>query len=127
MKTTKILNKTIFCLSLILLFNPLKIKAKEQHCGSDELLEQLMQDSNFAEEIRQNKSQFGFEEGKRKMLGVPDNCTNPIILPIAVHYAGAITNANPECLRDAALKQIEVLNQDYSSTNKDVANYNRWG
>lgn len=49
-------------------------------------------------------------------------CTDPVIIPVAVHYEG-VTNQSMQCLIDLALSQIAVLNADYSSSNSDVTNY----
>ncbi len=50
------------------------------------------------------------------------DCSNPLLIPIAVHYEG-VTNESLACLTDLALSQIEVLNEDYSATNSDIVNY----
>jgi len=50
------------------------------------------------------------------------NCTNPVIIPVAVHYEG-ITSQTAACLETLALSQIQVLNEDFAASNTDIANY----
>ncbi|MGK0387819.1 MAG: hypothetical protein ACI94Y_000545 [Maribacter sp.] len=49
-------------------------------------------------------------------------CTDPIIIPVAVHYEGVGTQT-AACLEQLALSQIEALNADFAASNADIANY----
>lgn len=49
-------------------------------------------------------------------------CSDPVILPIAVHFQG-ISNPDESCLRQLAQSQIDILNADYGGTNSDITNW----
>ena len=51
-----------------------------------------------------------------------NNCNNIVTLPIAIHFYG-IPDSLKECARQAAINQIETLNDDFAGTNKDIANW----
>jgi hypothetical protein len=48
------------------------------------------------------------------------DCTEPIVLPIAVHYQG-LSNPDPTCLKALAQTQIDILNADYQAENADAS------
>ncbi len=50
------------------------------------------------------------------------NCTNPAVLPMAIHFQG-ISNPDEACLRALAISQIAVLNADFQGTNSDISNW----
>ena len=94
-----------------------------QRCHADEIhADRYATDVAYARDYDQRMVQL--EEIKRvsAMEGARINCTDPIIIPVAVHYEG-VTNQTDQCLLDLALSQIQVLNEDYSSTNSDVSNF----
>jgi len=51
------------------------------------------------------------------------SCSDPLIIPVAVHYSGGVTDANTSCLIDKALEQVDVLNEDFGGYNSDISNY----
>lgn len=48
------------------------------------------------------------------------DCTEPIVLPIAVHFQ-SINNPNETCLKALAQTQIDILNADYQALNADAS------
>jgi len=46
-------------------------------------------------------------------------CSNPPVIPVAVHYQGA-SGADAACLIDLAKNQIAILNDDFGGTNSDI-------
>lgn len=51
------------------------------------------------------------------------DCTEPIVLPIAVHYQG-LSNPNATCLKALAKTQVDILNADYQAQNSDASLFN---
>ena len=49
-------------------------------------------------------------------------CTDPVTLPVAVHYQG-LSNPDVQCLRNLAQAQIDILNADFQGENSDI---NQW-
>ncbi len=48
------------------------------------------------------------------------DCTEPIVLPIAVHFQG-LSNPDEACLKALAQNQIDILNADYQAQNADAS------
>lgn len=88
-----------------------------EYCGTDEYMEELFQDPVVREAYLTQRAQFEQEAAQRG--AVP--CTDPLIVPVAIHYGPPVTAANPQCLIDAALAQIAQLNLDFSSCNQNVS------
>lgn len=85
-------------------------------CATDQWLEQQMQDPDFAENFRRMENRI-----QAKSIGRSPSCSNPIILPVAIHWNGDIQDV--PCLVDMAENQIEVLNRDFGGYNDDLPNY----
>lgn len=107
-------------LAYIFFIIPFISQAQEEgdpiRCQVDHWLEQKMKDPNFAREFNQKEAYYRTNASQR----TPD-CSNPIVLPIAIHWSGNIQDV--PCLLDMAVNQIEVLNQDFGGYNPDITNY----
>lgn len=87
-------------------------------CGTDEHHEQQMQNPEYATKFR------AIQQAVHSQLqGRTPSCASPLIIPVAVHFSGAITGANMTCIQDVIDDQIEVLNEDFGGYNADIANY----
>jgi len=64
-----------------------------RHCGTDEFMQQLLQDPAAKAVFLNQKAQAELKAAQKGV--VP--CTNPLIIPIAVHYGTPVTDANPQC------------------------------
>ena len=87
-------------------------------CGSDALMQELMQDAKYKQAWEQRQAQF--KQMNQVTNKVP--CPNPVILPMAVHFQG-ISNPDQACLIALAQDQIRILNEDYQGTNADISNW----
>jgi PKD repeat protein len=87
-------------------------------CAADEYHEQQMLDPEYAAKFRQIRRLV-----HDQLQGRTPVCATPIIIPVAVHFSGSITNANPSCLQDVVNDQIAVLNADFGGYNSDISTY----
>lgn len=94
---------------------------QQRHCGADEYLaERLANDLEF------NKLFSTYQKDRTSSLTeAPLQCdtSNTVVIPVAVHYNFPVNCSNLDCLRDAALAQIQVLNEDYGAANADLTQY----
>jgi hypothetical protein len=111
----------IFDLLFICLLGGMPVNAQdttERSCDADELHDQGMLDpdyrAGFEDRMARMREVLQEQEGNR----TPD-CANVISLPMAIHYQGA-SNVDVECLRELAVLQVQILNDDYQGTNADV-------
>ena len=93
-------------------------------CLSDQYHEQLMSDPHYAKQWQKERKAI-LESAEYASRG-PGACATPLIIPVAVHYNSPVTNANLQCLYDAAEAQIEQLNLDYSSCNANAGELCNW-
>ncbi len=93
-----------------------------QRCAATQYMEQLMEDEDFRRDYQERRA--AIEETAARQSNAP--CTNPLIIPIAVHYNTPIDASNVTCLVDAAQAQIDQLNLDYSSSNANAAELCSW-
>ena len=56
---------------------------------------------------------------RKTTLQRSDDCSDPIKLPIAIHFQ-EILNPDPVCLRALALEQVNILNRDLQGNNADT-------
>ena len=85
-------------------------------CGHDHHMEQLLADPDYR---RAHEEKLALVNN---MSSVRAACTNPVVLPIAVHYQN-ISNPDAACLQQLAQTQIGILNADYQGTNSDITNW----
>jgi hypothetical protein len=51
------------------------------------------------------------------------DCSNSIVMPVAVHFQNVSAGFNLQCLRDLAIDQVQILNDDYQGINADIADW----
>lgn len=106
-----------FLIALLCCGNMLAQNTPEiERCGTDAFMEEKLQDPVFKQEFLQQKDLID-QQASQNILAP---CTNPLIIPVAVHYNSPITAVNPTCLINKALEQVAQLNLDYSSCNVNV-------
>ena len=97
------------------------IHTATRRCGSTELMELKLQDPTFKAAYDTRVQAF-----QNYVRNNPSNsraaCSNPKILPVAVHYQG-ISNPNKACLISLAQAQINVINRDFRGTNSDISQW----
>lgn len=103
--------------------------AQQRTCGTEEYVQQIMNDPAARQQYLQQQANFEIELQRMSThLNRNSNVVNDIQvirIPVAVHYptAGAATVATKNCLRALAQKQIDILNADYNATNTDITNW----
>lgn len=106
---------------ILLLLSPIILIAQATppvRCAADEFHEEQMQDPDFAARFRAVERQV-----REQLGGRTPSCASPIIIPVAIHFNGAITNANMTCLQEVVDDQIDALNEDFGGYNADIATY----
>lgn len=99
--------------------------AQHRTCGSQELMQTIMNDP--AKRAAYIEQQNNFEVELQRLESNALRNTNAVIrIPVAVHYptAGTVTEAIKTCLRRLAQKQIDILNADYNMVNTDISIWN---
>lgn len=96
---------------------------QDRSCATDDYQKQLMQDNKFASAFEKQKLEVLEQMASSANQSFAD-CFTPVRIPIAVHFSGGITNQDMQCLIDLSLAQIDVLNEDFNTTNADHSNYN---
>jgi hypothetical protein len=94
-------------------FNQETIRA----CGMSEHMDVLLSDPKY---------KASHELKFRRVAEIGDyraECTNKVIIPVAVHYQGLKGNYDEGCLKALAQNQIDILNADYGGTNFDIGNW----
>jgi len=95
--------------------------AARKTCASTTHMEQKLQDPTYR--IAHERSVAMFERNlKSRTAQSRAACTNPTILPIAIHYQG-VTNPDRACLIQTAKEAIEVLNADFQGKNSDLVQW----
>ena len=88
----------------------------ERSCNSADHQHGLLTDERY-------KAKFEDRVERMSQLARTRNevdCTDPIVLPIAVHFQN-ISNPEEACLKALAQSQIDILNADYQALNSDVS------
>ncbi len=95
--------------------------ALQRSCSSTEHQHSLMQDEAYSRLHLKRVSNTEQMMSNRSVI----NCTNPIVLPVAVHYQG-VSSPDEACLRALAQSQIDILNADYRAQNSDVSQFSNY-
>ncbi len=101
---------TILCTSLL--------AHAQRTCGATELHQASLENPDYAKWFKKYTADLKTHRQQRVV-----DCSNPLIIPVAVHYSGSISSANPSCLVSRALDQVLTLNQDFGAYNSDITNY----
>ena len=90
----------------------------ERTCQTTEHQHSLLNDANYRAAFQKRVEKMSSLAQTRSV----EDCTSPIILPMAVHFQN-VSNPDEDCLRALAQSQIDILNADYQATNSDVSNF----
>ncbi|MGB1205372.1 MAG: T9SS type A sorting domain-containing protein [Chitinophagales bacterium] len=94
-----------------------------ERCATNAHTEQLLNENQeyrtHHEQVRNWTDTQTYPDPARSEGG----CANTITLPIAIHYQDVANTPDVSCLIDLAYDQVNRLNEDYSGTNFDVANF----
>jgi len=95
--------------------------AQNRTCGTDQYHQEQIEDVRYANQYKKTKAKVKkkVEESVRFMT-----CTTIVKVPVAIHFSGSIDNSNIQCLEDASIAQIDVLNEDFAGANADISYYN---
>jgi hypothetical protein len=99
--------------------------AQQRTCGTQELMQNIMNDPAKRAAYLEQQEKFEIELQRLESNSLRN--TNAVIrIPVAVHYptAGTVTEAIKTCLRRLAQKQIDILNADYNAVNTDISIWN---
>lgn len=95
------------------------VQAHARTCGMEQHMAKLLADPEYKTAREARMKQFDL---MKKSASLRAQCTDPVILPMAVHFQD-ITNPDTACLRSLAQAQIDILNADYSGTNSDISKW----
>ncbi|PHI19507.1 hypothetical protein CEQ90_12475 [Lewinellaceae bacterium SD302] len=100
------------------------LTAQERSCSTTELHEQRMEnDPVYQKNYLDRQEKFRKLTKERVGVSRAELCPDPVLVPMAVHYADAPNNFDLQCLTDLALDQIQILNDDYQGLNADIVNW----
>jgi len=94
---------------------------RKRACASHDHTQKLLQNDEYRLAYEERKAKFA-RQLKTNTAESRAVCSNPTILPVAVHYQGI--NADKACLVALAQSQIAILNADYQGTNSDIVQWN---
>ncbi len=89
----------------------------QRSCGMQEHHSKMMTDDSYRKNHERKLSKMQAMSSGRSAI-----CSDPTVLPIAVHYQG-VSNPDAACLIELAKSQIDILNDDYTSQNDDINNW----
>ena len=92
----------------------------KRSCGLESHMESLM--SSPAKKEAYEKRLEKFNKYSAGRVENRELCTEPVLLPMAVHFQG-VPNPDNACLILLAQSQIDILNNDYHGTNSDINNW----
>ncbi len=91
-------------------------QVKKRSCSMHAHTNRLLEDPNYREAHRRK-----FEK-VRSMVSERNPCSAPVTIPVAVHFQG-VNNPDAACLRQLAMDQIRILNEDFRGTNSDITKW----
>lgn len=94
----------------------------QRSCGTDNYMKQMLQDPAFADKFYKKRAE-ALVSAEQKAAAP---CSNPLIIPVAIHYHNPITAANTACLIAAAQAQIDQMNLDFSACNANASDLCDW-
>jgi len=97
--------------------------SQERTCGMTEYMEEMLKDPVYAKEYEENQKKFKAELAKRLSADFNARGGGVIQIPVAVHFPTG-NPADRACLEALAQNQIDILNEDYTATNADIATWN---
>ncbi len=119
--------KTQYLITVIFLFtllNTIFAQTSLPHCTYNAILHKKLMETDECYKERQEYLASIQANASKQKKQVP--CSSPLAIPVAVHFAGEVTCADPNCLLDAVNAQIEQFNKDFGATNADLANFQNY-
>ena len=108
------------CLISFFLFIGMSTYSQTRTCGMVEHMNQQLQNPEFSREYEKKQTEFKVALAQRlESRASVFNRSNPIIIPVAVHFPEA-QETDRACLEALAQNQIDILNADYTATNSDI-------
>ena len=93
---------------------------RKRTCISHEHTQHLMQDADYSS--KRQKMLQAFEKVNLQRVNFKAQCSSPVLVPVAIHFQG-VSNPDAACLRQLAITQINILNDDYAGTNSDISKW----
>jgi len=93
---------------------------RKRACSSEAHMEHLLQNDDYKRAYDERNARFE----RQLRTNVAESralCSNPKVLPVAVHYQGV--NANRACLVALAQAQIAIINADFQGKNSDIVQW----
>lgn len=91
----------------------------QEICGADDYQAELLQNLGY-KRWYENVTK---EVTKRVKEGTHARLSNTVMIPVAIHFNGNVTDDDRCCLINASLAQINVLNEDFAALNNDISIY----
>lgn len=91
----------------------------KRNCAVHEHMGELLLDPGYAQKYQERLDRF---VKRNDAVREKAACTNPVIIPLAVHYQG-VNSPDGQCLVELAQRQVDILNADYTGQNSDI---NKW-
>ncbi len=95
----------------------------QRTCSHNSHMQELLQDHDYAVEHQNRQLNFQSIHDANAYLNRAQ-CSNPVTLPMAVHYQGLSSGYDEACLIALAEAQIQILNEDYGGYNADISTWN---
>ena len=99
---------------------PSQASFEHRSCGMHEHMQTIMSDP--IKKLNYEKRLKKFEDFTSTHVGTRALCSEPVVLPMAVHFQN-VSNPDNQCLIDLAVSQISILNNDYQGSNSDINNW----
>jgi hypothetical protein len=110
------MKKNLLVLATLLLFISGKIIAQRSCASYEHLQEQMKTDPAFAKKIQDNEQAF-----QKYLRGNQNTHNTPVTVPVVVHVV--YNTAEQNISDDQVQSQIDVMNEDFTATNKDYNSY----
>ena len=92
-------------------------------CSTDEIHAENMSTDPAYQRAWQDRQDRLQEQMKEVVDKVIADCPNPIVMPVAVHFQNVSAGFDLQCLRDLAIDQVQILNDDYQGVNADIVDW----
>lgn len=102
------------------LLNTVDQHKHDERCGHEWHMAQILNDPIKKAAHEEKMEQF--QKYSEQVIDSRALCSDPVVLPIAVHYQG-VSNPNVSCLISLAQSQVAVLNNDFQGTNSDLSEF----
>ncbi|MEL6923973.1 MAG: M43 family zinc metalloprotease, partial [Bacteroidota bacterium] len=104
---------------LLTLFTLQNANAQKRSCSSEAHMEELLKNPEYARKYQKKMKAFEQYSQRAESRAL---CSNPVVLPMAIHYQG-VPDPDQACLIELAQSQVTILNNDYQGTNADISTW----